>query len=127
MNFSHHTEMELYFGSHEHFELLHSPNTSWQGGSRISKRRGTNSRDGCANLLLPPANEVCECYVFTGVCQCLFKGAGYACIRGVHGGACVAGGVRDGGVRGRRDGHCSGRTHPTGMHSCFAIFLPKTT
>ena len=30
-------------------------------------------------------------------------------------GVCVAGG----GVRGRKDGHCSGRTHPTGMHSCL--------
>ena len=28
---------------------------------------GANSRRRCANLLLPPANEVCEGYVFTGV------------------------------------------------------------
>ena len=33
--------------------------------------------------------------------------------------ACVAG---RGDVRGRRDGHCSGRgTHPTGMHSCLFL------
>ena len=41
--------------------------------------------------LLPPANEVCEGYVFTGVC--LSTGGGVACVvGGVSGrGACVAG------------------------------------
>ena len=34
---------------------------------------------------------------------------GHAWQWGVHGG-------RD--LCGRTDGHCSGRTHPTGMHSC---------
>ena len=29
---------------------------------------GANSQCGRANLLLPPANVVCEGYVFTGVC-----------------------------------------------------------
>ena len=46
---------------------------------------------------LPPANEVCEGYVFTGVCHSVHKGGGGACV--------VAGGVRGcsggrGGMRG---------------------------
>ena len=68
---------------------------------------------------LPPVNEVCEGYVFTGVC--LSTGGGHACMGGVHGGgACVAGGCAWWGhawrgrawwwgVRGRRDGYCNGR------------------
>ena len=38
----------------------------------------------------------------------------------VHGRGCMAGGAWQGGVSGRRDGHCTagGSTHPTGMHSC---------
>ena len=59
--------------------------------------------------LLPPANEVCEGNVFTGVClsteQHAWQGA---CVargrRAWQVGACVAGGMR-----GRRDGHCSRR------------------
>ena len=42
------------------------------GGSRIFQVVSTNPEGevwrGCVNLLLPPANEVCEGYVFTGVC-----------------------------------------------------------
>ena len=36
-------------------------------------------------------------------------------------GVCMAGGggIRGKGVHGRGDSHCSGRTQPTGMHSCF--------
>ena len=44
------------------------------GGSRISKRRGTNSREGCANLLLPPANEVWGKVIFLHLCVILFTG-----------------------------------------------------
>ena len=47
--------------------------------------------------LLPPANEVCEGYVFTGVCLSTGGGGGMCgCWGGIHGcqGACVvAGGV----------------------------------
>ena len=81
--------------------------------------------DAMEMISLPPANEVCEGYVFTGVC---LSG-------GVRGrGVCMAGGhVRGGGghVRGwghvhacppadtTRYGQCAGGTHPTGMHSCL--------
>ena len=56
---------------------------------------GANSQCGRANLLLPPANVVCEGYVFTGVCLSTgrgMRGCWGACM--VAGGACmVAGGV----------------------------------
>ena len=51
---------------------------------------------------LPPANEVCEGYVFTGVCLSIWgdmHGWG-ACVAGrmcVAGGACMAGGMHSGG------------------------------
>ena len=59
--------------------------------------------------LLPPANEVCEGYVFTPVCQAFCSQGGGACmvgggvhawgVGGMHGlEACVAGGV--GGMHG---------------------------
>ena len=35
--------------------------------------------------LLPPANEVCEGYVFTGVCHSVHRGGMHGC----SGGACV--------------------------------------
>ena len=47
--------------------------------------------------MLPPANEVCEGYVFTGVC--LSTGEG---MHGCSGGACV---VAQGGMRGCSGGH----------------------
>ena len=64
-------------------------------------------------ILLPPANEVCEGYVFTSVC--LSTGGGG--VRGgggqgdMHGGggACVVG----------ETATAAGGTHPTGMHSCI--------
>ena len=75
---------------------------------------------------LPPANEVCEGYVFTGVCLSTPGGGMHGFIRG----ACVVlfGGhawFYSGGV-GRawffsdtmRYGQWAGGTHPTGMHSC---------
>ena len=43
--------------------------------------------------LLPPANEVCEGYVFTGVCHSVHRGGMHGCPGGMHGcswgGACV--------------------------------------
>ena len=56
-------------------------------------------------LLLPPANEVCEGYVFTGVClstgcvcvggvwQGGVHGRGVCMVGGMHGRGCVAGGM----------------------------------
>ena len=41
--------------------------------------------------LLPPTNEVCEGYVFTGVC--LPPGGGCVLQGGIHGGGCMAGGI----------------------------------
>ena len=74
------------------------------------------------NTSLPPANKVCEGYVFTGVCS---QGGG---VRGggMHGrsgavcgrGACVAGGCVAG-----ETATPAGGTHPTGMHSCTAYFI----
>ena len=52
------------------------------------------------NLLLPPANEVCEGYVFTRVCHSVHGGGGGipACIAGSIP-ACLAAGLRgEGGV-----------------------------
>ena len=70
-------------------------------------------------LLLPPANEVCEGYVFTGVCLstgCVWQG-------GVHGGgACMAGGMYGrgcvaGGMHGRGWWACMvGSCMAEGMH-----------
>ena len=53
-------------------------------------------------IFLPPANEVCEAYVFTGVCLSGgMRGRG-ACVAGrgvcVAGGACEAGGMHGRGV-----------------------------
>ena len=69
---------------------------------------------------LPPANEVCEGYVFTGVCLSMGGHVWWgACVGGMHGGgevcmaggcawwgACVVGGMHGGGVHGR-GGMCS--------------------
>ena len=81
------------------------------GGSRISETESANPKGGCANLL-PPANKVCEGYVFTGVCLstgghvwqrgvCVAKGA--CMVKG----ACVAkGGVHDEGACMAKGGTC---------------------
>ena len=62
------------------------------------------------SVYLPPANEVCEGYIFTGVClstggACTARGA---CVVGmcVAGGACVAGGHAWSGVRDWWGGLC---------------------
>ena len=87
---------------------------------------------GTQNRLLPPANEVCEGYVFTRVCQSFCSQGGRAWPGGVCGGGMRSpGGVHAGGAcavctpRGLiiRDtfGQCAGGTHPTGMHSCLSF------
>ena len=77
-------------------------------------------------ILLPPENDVCEGYVFTGVCLPTggggMRGGGRACVVGAGGmrgrGACVVGrGVVWHAWQKRRP------LHPTGMHSCCYIFL----
>ena len=57
----------------QHCQNIKTPHTSeaqiplrHSGGSRISQRRATNSRGGCANLLLPTAREG---NVFTRICD----------------------------------------------------------
>ena len=56
---------------------------------------GANSQCGRANLLLPPANVVCEGYVFTGVCLSTgrgMRGCWGACMVACRGACVVAGG-----------------------------------
>ena len=54
---------------------------------------------------LPPANKVCEGYIFMRICHSVHRGGG---------GAWSQGGCGDP----PRDGYCCVGTHPTGMHSC---------
>ena len=58
-------------------------------------------------LSLPPANEVCEGYVFTNVCR--VRRGGGVCIQGVED-------PRPLDTMGY--GQRAGGTHPTEMHSC---------
>ena len=83
---------------------------------------------------LPPANEVCEGYVFTRVCQSFYSQGGvcvwsrgclllggcllWGCL--VPGGACSRGGAW---WRPPPTATAAGGTHPTGMYSCIKIFL----
>ena len=89
-------------------------------------------------LSLPPANVVCEGYIFTGVCDSVNRGGrawfylfgGHAWfysggvrgfIQGVYmvlfgGGACMVFSVFSDTMR---SGQWAGGTHPTGMHSCL--------
>ena len=59
-------------------------------------------------VFLPPANEVCEGYVFT--CVCLSTGGVPASGEGV----CSGGGVSASPMTAT----AAGGMHPTGMHSC---------
>ena len=68
------------------------------------------------NKLLPPANEVCEGYVFTGVCL----STGWRAWRGCMAGACMAGGACVvGGMCGRGACVAGGHAWQGGMH-CMA-------
>ena len=82
-------------------------------------------------LFLPPANEVCEGYVFTGVRLSTGGGHAWQGVGGVHGkghawlGVCTWWGR---GMRGRghvwqgvcmAGGACMAEGQPTGMHSCL--------
>ena len=60
--------------------------------------------------LLPPANEVCEGYVFTSICHSVHR------VGGVRGrGHALQGDLRAGDMVTE-----AGGTHPTGMHSCHS-------
>ena len=85
----------------------------------INGSRNSGIFSGFWRPFLPPAKEVCEGYVFTGVC--LSTGA-EACI--VVGGTCVVAGGRDMcGCRGRGMCGCWGEGHVWlvggGMHGCW--------
>ena len=69
---------------------------------------------------LPPANEVCEGYVFTPVCQSFCTWAGTPPREGSPWAGTPPGQVPPpGAVHAARYGQQAGGTHPTGMHSCF--------
>ena len=78
-------------------------------------------------ILLPPAHEVCEGYVFTRVCLSTGGSAwGSACSRGrgtCSWGECLLQGRGCGDPP--RSATAAGGTHPTGMHSCY--FCHKNT
>ena len=94
------------------------------------RRRGSANPRG-TNLLLPPANEVREDHVFTGVR--LSTGGVYSLHAGIHT-------PRQAPSLGRHSpgqipppaqcmlgyGQQAGGTHPAGMYSCLSKFLPKT-
>ena len=86
------------------------------------------------DTLLPPANEVCEGYVFTRVCPSTVGGevpaawgvCSQLCL--LQGGICCWGDGGWGGVCSQGlivTPNAAGGTHPTGMHSCFLYFLVK--
>ena len=111
---------------------------------RVSSILGKRSNRIVWTLSLPPANEVYEGYVFTGVCLSTRGGMRGCSRQGMHGcwgacmvtprghawlllGVCV---VAAGGMHGCSKGACmgydeirrydqgAGGVHPTGMHSC---------
>ena len=80
------------------------------------------------NFLLPPANEVCEGYVFTGVCLSMGRGVWVSVIPGTRGRhppgrhSTWSDTPLSRHPLGRHplaDGQQAGGTHPTGMHSCY--------
>ena len=89
---------------------------------------GPTPKVGCAKLLLPPANEVCEGYVFTGVSThwgagCLVQGGllpGGSLVQGICCQGSAWSGMPDRGVlRPPVMATTVGGMHPTGMHSCY--------
>ena len=82
------------------------------------------------SLLLPPANEICEGYVFTGVCLSMGRGVSALLHAGIHtlGPEADTPWADPPGTRGRHPpaqcmlgyGQQAGGTHPTGMHSHFS-------
>ena len=71
-------------------------------------------------ISLPPANVVCEGYVFTPVCQS-FCSQGEGCL--LPGGVASSRGVPGGDPPGTAT--AAGGTHPTGMHSCYHDVTPS--
>ena len=80
---------------------------------------------------LPPANKVCEGYVFTPVGHSVHRGGGSAPVHaGMH--TPPLGPEADpprppppppGAVHGGRYGQQPGDLHPTGMHTCLVYFF----
>ena len=95
----------------------------------FSRGGAPTPKSGYANLLLPPENEAWGKVIFLQVSVILLTG-GCACSGGcmVPGGAWSRGEcmVSGGLVETPPSPTAAGGTHPTGMHSCFSIFLPKT-
>ena len=80
-------------------------------------------------MLLPPANEVCEGYVFTGVCLSTGGGRAWQGVvhggGGMHGGGCVCvGGMHGGGCAWL--GACMVGACMTGGHVWHACPPPRT-
>ena len=67
--------------------------------------------------LLPPANEVCEGYVFTSICHSVHRGGGG---RAWHGGMHCRGHALQGDLCAGDMVTEAGGTHPTVMHSCHS-------
>ena len=81
---------------------------------RVKGRWSNKSRQMWIHFasFLPPANEVCEGYVFTSVCHSVQRGGGHV--------------WRGGGVHAGETATEAGGTHPTGMHSCcFCSLKPN--
>ena len=90
--------------------------------------------------LLPPANEICEGYVFTRVYHSVHGGGGcpIACCAGIHpppkstpplDQRQISHRHPPGAVHAERYGQQAGGTHPTGMQSCYfyiSITLTQT-
>ena len=74
------------------------------------------------NLSLPPANEVCEGYVFTHVCHSV-RGGGLYPGGLLHPGGSASRGGWEGSSSSDTTGYgqLAGGTHPTGMHSCYSF------
>ena len=92
--------------------------SSW----RRIHRKGKAGMKMIAVLFLPPAKEVCEAYVCTGMCP----GGGVLCPEGLCLGVSVRGRSPSRGSLCQGDPPVRlrvGSTHPTGIHSCSLIFI----
>ena len=109
---------------------------NYSGGYRIA-HKGRQPRANCANLLLPPANEVWGKVMFSEASVSHSVHGGGVCLRGrvylqegsASRGVCLRGPVSRG-VFPPQMGYygiqlTAGGAHPAGMHSCLTIFLQQ--